>query len=77
VTRKVVGSVRCVYETGLVKPSASVVENQPLVHVQYDAATIEFAASTSGRLGDLLVAVGEEVPINTVLCELAPRDQVR
>ncbi|WP_419190718.1 biotin/lipoyl-containing protein [Saltatorellus ferox] len=56
----------------MVEPGAIVTETQPIAHVQYDAATLEFPADRAGRICELLVPAGREVPIDTVLCELEP-----
>ena len=55
-----------------VEPGEVVVEKQPIAHVMYDGATLEFPAERGGRIRDLLVPVGKELPIDTLLCELEP-----
>jgi len=51
----------------LVAEGDEVAEDEPLLEVQTDKTTVEIPSPASGRIGKLLVAEGETVPVGTVL----------
>ena len=51
----------------LVAEGAEIAEDDPLVEVQTDKATVEIPSPASGIVSSILVAEGEVVPVGTVL----------
>ncbi len=51
----------------LVREGDEVAEDDPLVEVQTDKATVEIPSPATGRVSRILVAEGEVVPVGTVL----------
>lgn len=59
-----------VIEEWLVSPGDRVAVGQPLVSVETNKASAEVPAPRSGVVGELLVAVDEEVEVGGALCTL-------
>src|SRR5438128_8987656 len=51
----------------LVSEGQEVAEDDPLVEIQTDKATVEIPSPAAGRIARILVAEGEIVPVGTVL----------
>jgi pyruvate dehydrogenase E2 component (dihydrolipoyllysine-residue acetyltransferase) len=51
----------------LVEVGQEVAEDDPLVEIQTDKATVEIPSPAGGRVGEILVAEGEVVPVGTLL----------
>ncbi|MFI5372877.1 MAG: dihydrolipoamide acetyltransferase family protein [Candidatus Eisenbacteria bacterium] len=51
----------------LVKPGDAVVDDQPLVEVMTDKATVEIPSPRTGRIASLSAAEGQVVPVGTVI----------
>jgi pyruvate/2-oxoglutarate dehydrogenase complex dihydrolipoamide acyltransferase (E2) component len=58
----------------LVVEGAEVAEDDPLVEVQTDKATVEIPSPAAGRVSRILVAEGEVVPVGTVLVVIGDED---
>jgi pyruvate dehydrogenase E2 component (dihydrolipoamide acetyltransferase) len=58
----------------LVVPGEAVRRDQPLAEVQTDKATVEVPAPLDGTVTELHVAVGDVVPVGTLLVTLSPVD---
>src|SRR2546427_2973493 len=58
----------------LVKPGESVREDQPLVEVMTDKATVEIPSPRAGVIAALHAEVGQVVPVGTVIVTIAPAD---
>ncbi len=59
----------------LVKAGQTVEEDQPLVEVMTDKATIEIGSPVSGVIRDLKVAEGEVVEVGAIIAEIATASQ--
>jgi pyruvate dehydrogenase E2 component (dihydrolipoyllysine-residue acetyltransferase) len=58
----------------LVEEGQEIAEDDPLVEVQTDKATVEIPSPASGRVARILVAEGEVVSVGTVLVVIGERD---
>jgi pyruvate dehydrogenase E2 component (dihydrolipoyllysine-residue acetyltransferase) len=58
----------------LVEEGQEIAEDDPLVEVQTDKATVEIPSPASGRVARILVAEGEVVPVGTVLVVIGEDD---
>jgi pyruvate dehydrogenase E2 component (dihydrolipoamide acetyltransferase) len=51
----------------LVEVGQEIAEDDPLVEIQTDKTTVEIPSPAAGRVGEILVAEGEVVPVGTLL----------
>ena len=51
----------------LVEVGQEIAEDDPLVEIQTDKTTVEIPSPAGGRVGEILVAEGEVVPVGTLL----------
>ena len=58
----------------LVAEGQEIAEDDPLVEVQTDKATVEIPSPASGTVARILVAEGEVVPVGTVLVVIGDED---
>src|SRR5947207_6632490 len=58
----------------LVQEGQDVAEDDPLVEVQTDKATVEIPSPASGKVARILVAEGEVVAVGTVLVVIGEED---
>jgi pyruvate dehydrogenase E2 component (dihydrolipoamide acetyltransferase) len=58
----------------LVQEGQEIAEDDPLVEVQTDKATVEIPSPASGKVARILVAEGEVVPVGTVLVVIGDED---
>jgi pyruvate/2-oxoglutarate dehydrogenase complex dihydrolipoamide acyltransferase (E2) component len=60
----------------LVEEGQEIAEDDPLVEVQTDKATVEIPSPAAGKVARILVAEGEVVPVGTVLVVIGDEDGV-
>jgi pyruvate dehydrogenase E2 component (dihydrolipoamide acetyltransferase) len=54
----------------LVKEGDAIAEDQPMVEVMTDKATVEITSPVAGRIGKILAAEGQVVPVHSVIVQL-------
>src|SRR5687768_1005435 len=59
----------------LVQPGDAIVEDQPMVEVMTDKATVEIPAPAAGTISAVHAAEGDVVPVGTVIVEIEASEE--